>query len=122
MPPILVVDDEPLSRRAVVDFLEIEGYESETARNGAEALAAVQRSRPSAMVLDLMLPVMSGWRFIAECRRQPNGRDVPIVVLSGLDQDPSEVLSAGAQACLRKPVNGHELLQAVQRLVPAPDA
>jgi hypothetical protein len=64
---ILVVEDDPSIRMAVAEALEDMGYLVETASNGAEALAKVRADGFAAIVLDLMMPVMSGWEFLDAC-------------------------------------------------------
>ena len=58
---VLVVEDDPDVRSALNDLLEAEGYEVETASNGKEALERLAEHRPGLVLLDLMMPVMSGW-------------------------------------------------------------
>src|SRR5215212_857675 len=80
---VLVVDDEQGLLEVVRFALEGEGFEVETARNGVEALERLRTGmRPSLVLLDLMMPVMSGWEFLDEIARSPSLEPPPIVVLT----------------------------------------
>ena len=87
---LLVVDDEPAVRRLVLETLAREGLRLREAANGAEALAAVRKEIPDAIVLDLVMPEMDGFEVLAELQRDPSTREVPVVVLTGKRLSPSE--------------------------------
>jgi CheY-like chemotaxis protein len=67
MARILVIDDDPGIRSFVSDLLEYAGYEVNVAADGAEGLRVIEGSAPDAIVLDLMMPVVNGWEFVARC-------------------------------------------------------
>src|SRR5688500_6896953 len=79
---VLVADDEPLIRALVAIAFEAEGYDVDTAADGAEALEKACHQPPQAIVLDLMMPVMDGWDFLAAWQCQSASQAVPIVVMS----------------------------------------
>jgi CheY-like chemotaxis protein len=79
---VLVVDDDRSIRELVTEFLEEVGYVVETASNGAEALAKVQANDFAAIVLDLMMPVMSGWEFLEACSDHLLAEQVPVAIAS----------------------------------------
>ena len=110
---ILVVDDEPQILRAVVPQLEARGYVVLTATTGTEALKAVMRSRPDLIVLDLMLPDMSG---LEVCRVVREHRQTPLIVLSvrGDERTKIEALDLGADDYLTKPFGMGELLARIR--------
>jgi CheY-like chemotaxis protein len=68
---VLVADDEPLIRALVTIAFEAEGYDVDTAADGAEALEKACQQPPQVIVLDLMMPVMNGWDFLEAWQRQP---------------------------------------------------
>ena len=119
---ILVVDDEPQILRALSTNLRGAGYEVQQAATGGEALAMLSAHPPDAMVLDLILPDMSG---IDVCRHVREHSDMPIVVLSAVGEERTKVdaLDAGADDYVTKPFGLNELtarLRAVLRRVPRP--
>jgi len=118
---ILIVEDDHDIRWALRELLADEGYAVALARHGQEALDAVTRTRPSLILLDLMLPVMDGWTFIAKCRSNPRCREIPIVVLSaayGLQVQAKRLRDAGVHAVIPKPFDVHALLGTLQRVAP----
>jgi CheY-like chemotaxis protein len=86
----------------------------ETARNGEEALAVITGGRrPALVLLDLMMPVMNGWEFLAAVAGDPSLRPIPVVVLTAAER--AEV--PGALEVLSKPMDLKELLRVVERYV-----
>ncbi len=109
---ILVVEDDHDIRVSVRGLLEAEGYRVLTVTDGASALALLEATttRPSLIILDLMLPVMDGWHFVAELRRRPHLLGIPIVVMSAYDDPPPP---DGTVARVRKPFRTQSLLRLV---------
>jgi len=125
MPQILVVEDDAAIRALVSEVLRDDGYEVSEATNGAEALEFVGGHRPDLIVLDLMMPVMDGWTFVEECRRQARCREVPIVVTSAshdLPKTADQLRSYGVRTCLAKPFDVDGLLALVERYAPSAPA
>jgi CheY-like chemotaxis protein len=108
---VLVVDDDASWREVVVQLLALEGVDAVAAANGLEALRVLRRGRlrPDAIVLDLSMPLLSGWQFRDEQLRDPSLRDIPVVVVSGDDLG-----RTCADRYLRKPCTPDELLDAVR--------
>jgi two-component system, chemotaxis family, chemotaxis protein CheY len=115
---VLVAEDEPLIRALVAIAFEAEGYDVDTAADGAEALAKARRQPPHAIVLDLMMPVMNGWDFLEAWHGHPESHAVPVVVMSAgyLHQEhpPLDV-----QGYLTKPFDIERLVATVTGLVEA---
>jgi CheY-like chemotaxis protein len=108
---ILIAEDDADIREALRELLSEEGYRVLTTANGAEALRLFPRLTPPGLVLlDLMMPVLSGWQFLERVNAAPAAGKIPIVVLSA-----SPVLEwpRGAVRVLRKPVALADLLAAV---------
>jgi chemosensory pili system protein ChpA (sensor histidine kinase/response regulator) len=84
MSRILIVDDAPAGREAMAKWLQKEGYETATARNGAEALARLKDSKPDLIVLDHMMPEVDGLTFLAGIRRFPKWKTLPVIMLTGI--------------------------------------
>jgi len=116
---ILVVDDEPNVLRMVSYTLQIEGYEVVVAQNGVEALSKIQTQTPDLIILDVMMPDMSGVEVCEKLRKQPDTMDVPIIMFSALSQvsDKVKCLEAGADEYLIKPITPEELVARVKALL-----
>ena len=108
---ILVVDDEPSIRTLVEDCLMTEGYQVQTATNGAEALRAVERSRPALVLLDMRMPILDGWGFAQAVKER--GLDLPIVVMTAAQDARRWAEEIGANGYLAKPFDLDDLLGAV---------
>ncbi len=118
---ILIVDDLPQNRLILSQILARVGYEVETANDGAEALSRVVcQPRPDLVISDVEMPVMNGIESVRLMRGMPEAISrIPVVAASG-SQDPvlqRDMLLAGADAFLSKPVNVPELLETVGRLI-----
>jgi DNA-binding response OmpR family regulator len=114
MPPyVLIVDDDPAIRGLVADALRSEGYAVDMAAHGAEALEAMRARRPATVLLDLMMPVMDGFTFIEHCQREQLCADVPIVVISAVQDALNRVAELPVHATLAKPFDLDELVSLV---------
>jgi two-component system, chemotaxis family, chemotaxis protein CheY len=119
--PILVVDDDLDALEAMRFVLEGAGYDVVTAANGEEALRYLQgRGAPGLILLDLMMPVMNGWTFLAHVESDPRLGAIPIVVLSGGMLREAEIASLGVAEYLEKPVEISTLFPVIRRYL-APD-
>ena len=102
---ILVVEDEPDLRQVLATVLEMEGAEVLTAANGLEALKLATACRPSIIVLDLMMPVMSGEDFRRAQLADETIRDIPVVVVSAHHDTPAIAARLDAAGYLEKPLD-----------------
>jgi CheY-like chemotaxis protein len=112
----MIVEDEFLIREALTEFLEEEGYTVTGSANGQEALSYLRTSTlPELILLDLMMPVMSGPQFLAELHADPALDSIPVVLLSA-DRNSQEKFSSNAPVeYLEKPVRLVDLLDTVER-------
>ena len=109
---ILVVDDEADITALVAYHLAKASYRVTTAANGRDALRAAREERPDLIVLDLMLPGLSGYEVLAELRRQDETKDIGVIVLTARKDEPDRIkgLSLGADDYLAKPFSPKELV------------
>jgi CheY-like chemotaxis protein len=119
---VLVVDDEPANRATLRHMLEKEGFEVAEAENGRVALEHVARSGPSAILLDLMMPEMDGFEFVANLRGREDWRDIPVVVLTAKDithQDRLRLDGYVTQVLQKRELGSDALLAEVRDLIKA---
>jgi two-component system phosphate regulon response regulator PhoB len=109
---VLVVDDEPDIVALVAYHLAKAGYRVSTATSGTEALDAVRRERPALVVLDLMLPGMSGYEVLEQLRAAEATRELAVLMLTARREEPDRIqgLSMGADDYLTKPFSPQELV------------
>ncbi|HEX3695063.1 MAG TPA: response regulator [Polyangia bacterium] len=113
---ILVVDDDSDIRETLTDILSEEGYRVTGVRNGREALAYLgAQTRPSLILLDMMMPEMDGWRFRQEQQRNPVIAGIPVVILSAHGNVREAALALGVADYLRKPLRVENLLEIAER-------
>jgi class 3 adenylate cyclase/CheY-like chemotaxis protein len=116
---ILVVDDTPKNVKLLADLLTVKGYAVVTAASGREALAQVVAERPDLVLLDVVMPEMSGYEVCRKIRENPATEILPVVMVTALDPSEERVkgLEAGADDFLTKPINQAELLARVRSLL-----
>ncbi len=116
MATILIIDDEPSIVELARLYLEQEGFRVETAANGRDGLEKVNSLRPSAVVLDLMLPDIDGFEI---CRRIRQAGDMPILMLTARNDDTDKIvgLELGADDYITKPFNPREVAARVKAVL-----
>jgi two-component system phosphate regulon response regulator PhoB len=116
--PILVVEDEPGLAEVLAVHLQAGGYQPIVAHDGLEALYALDRVTPHAVLLDLHLPQVSGFRLIKLLKQRPDMPRVPVIVLTALSfQEAEDAVRAGADDFLTKPFLPAEVVTRVDRLI-----
>lgn len=111
--PVLIVDDDDDTLRAERSVLAEHGFRVREARDGAEALRAIQEEPPACIVLDISMPGIDGPALARELRIQL--RHVPLVILTGAADPRHEADRCNAEAYLRKPFDTDELVRVVRR-------
>jgi CheY-like chemotaxis protein len=119
-PDILVIEDDPIMREALTDWLQAAGYGVRTAADGSAGLAAVKLAAPALVITDIHMPDTSGAAIISELKR--DYPEVAIIAISGLFNsghglDAEAALALGAAQALAKPFKRAELLRAVAELL-----
>lgn len=82
MTRVMVIEDDASIRAVLAELLAYEGYTTETAANGLQALARMRNARPDAIVLDLMMPVMNGFQLVQAMRHESDLASVPMLVVT----------------------------------------
>jgi signal transduction histidine kinase/CheY-like chemotaxis protein len=119
---VLVVEDDPLVREVILQMLTEYGWTADAADNGRVALERVAVAPPDAIVLDLMMPEMDGFEFLAELRREPAWRAIPVLVVTAMDltREDRRRLNGGVQHIIQKGAYNRDiLLREVARLLDA---
>ncbi|PQJ39461.1 hybrid sensor histidine kinase/response regulator [Vibrio campbellii] len=123
-PLLYVADDEPVNLRVLESFLRLEGYRVRTISDGPETLALIEQEKPELLLLDIMMPGMSGYQVCSELRETYDHAELPIIMLTALSQTEDRVrgFEAGANDYLTKPFNKQELAARIQAHLTASQA
>jgi DNA-binding response OmpR family regulator len=116
---VLVAEDNPQGAELIEAYLDDTGWQVRVAADGDEAVRAVQEWRPDVVLLDVMLPKLSGFEVCKRLRAEPATAAVPVLMITALDQ-PSDVeraVEAGTNDFLTKPVNKTDLVFRVRALL-----
>jgi len=116
---ILIADDEPSIVAAVEFLLQRNGYEVYVARNGEEALDLVEAHLPDLVLLDVMMPLKSGYEVCMRMREREDWRHIKVIMLSakGRDVEVTKGLSTGADIYVTKPFSTRELVSKIKGLL-----
>ena len=113
---VLIIDDDPVARDLVRRMLVKEGYQAETAANGADGLRMAKDLRPTMITLDVMMPLMDGWAVLTALKEDPVLSEIPVIMLSIVDNR-NLGLALGASEYLTKPVERERLIAILQKYV-----
>src|SRR5436305_5921471 len=124
MPTVVIADDSPTLRRIVSSVLTREGFEVVEAEDGVEAVQAVLRTQPDAVILDVQMPRVSGYVAARLLKDDWQTADIPIVLLTSLDAASDRYWGAqtGADRFLTKDFEAPQLVEAVREVMAAAEA
>ncbi|MDB4936570.1 MAG: hypothetical protein JWP87_3542 [Labilithrix sp.] len=116
---ILVVDDERDNRELMEIVLRWEGFVVVTATSGGQALAMIAQERPDLVLLDVMMPGMTGYEVAAKIKANATTKDIPVIMVTALEDSSAKALArrAGADDFLTKPISRGELLACVRAVL-----
>ena len=117
MARVLVVDDESLIREILSDLLASDGHLVDTAADGSEALEVIHGWRPDVVLLDMMMPEVGAWDFLARYNADSMCRGLPVAILSTTATAGGALEEAGVAAVISNPFDVHNLLETVHDLV-----
>ncbi len=113
--PILIVEDDPATRTSMALVFEARGYPVAVAANGQEALDLLRQGiRPCLILLDLMMPVMTGSEFLQQQKQDSSLAGIPVIIISAADANHARAMALGAADYLQKPIEIAELTAKVQ--------
>lgn len=118
-PNICIVDDNDMAREVIADLLSIEGYTVSLASSGPEILERIDAIQPDVILMDVMMPGMSGYDVCRILKQENEWKHIPIILVTALNsrEDMLQGLRAGADEFLSKPVNGSELRARVRTML-----
>jgi CheY-like chemotaxis protein len=117
VPTVLVVEDEWVIAEVLAVTLADAGYHVITAANGKQALANLAETRPDVIVTDAMMPILDGPGLLAALAADPAHRDIPVILMSALDEAAVAKLTQGYRAFLEKPFLSPKLLRILERVL-----
>ena len=120
MPKVLVVDDEELFRIMISEILSAEGFEIIVAEDGEEAIEIASASLPDLILMDMNMPIMTGFQAIRTLKENDKTKNTPILAVTAADTtgDYEEAYNAGCNAYLPKPIDADRLIERVKEFVP----
>jgi CheY-like chemotaxis protein len=114
-PLVLIVEDDPILLRMYSEKLSFEGYQVMSARDGEEALKVAIEGKPALILLDIMLPRMSGTDFLERMRQDPGAKDIPVIALTNLaEEERQKAIKLGVKEYLVKAMQTPE--QVVEKI------
>ena len=119
---VLVVDDEPDAREYLTTVLEDNGYATQSAKDGNEAMSMLEQNPPDLVTLDITMPEKSGVSVYRKLRSDDDLKNVPVIIITGISDDFEKFISTRRQVpppdgYIHKPVDHKQLLQMVKTLI-----
>ena len=117
MPKLLVADDDPNNRDMLGRRLMRRGYEIVFARDGEEAVALAASESPDAILMDLSMPVLDGWKATAQLKASPTTKHIPVIAFTSHKINGEDAIMAGFDGYALKPVEFDSLMKQVEALL-----
>jgi CheY-like chemotaxis protein len=113
---VLIIDDAIHIRRLIARMLEHANFSTLEASNGLQGLQILRTQKPDIVTCDISMPVMDGYEFLVEAKKDPEVRDIPVIIITAIGQqeDSSKATAMGADACLTKPFSSSHLLEIIK--------
>jgi len=115
---VLAVDDDPVIRELIKLHLSNAGYDVVVAEDAIAAGKMLLESKPALLLVDVDMPFMDGFEFVAAIKDDPDYRSIPVVFLTGHENAEKRAAELGAIRCLRKPIFSQQLISALGAIVP----
>lgn len=118
-PLVVIVEDEPDTAEMFAELLRLEGFQVKKAYGGTAAIDLVSKEKPYAVLLDLMMPDVSGLEVLGYIRRDPRLENIPVIVVSGrpMPEEIQEDLDSSATVYVMKPIGVEALMKAIRTAV-----
>ena len=113
---VLIVDDSPTEVHVLTTFLERNGFEIQTAENGADGVARARELKPDVVLMDVVMPGMNGFQATRELSKDPDTASIPVVMVTTKSQETDKIwgMRQGAVEYLVKPVSEDQLIEKVR--------
>ena len=113
---ILIIDDDVLLLKSLASFIEMSGFNVETARNAKEALKKLEQGFPDLIIIDAIMPEYNGFELTKAIRNLEEGKRTPIIMISGMktNTDKMNALASGANEFIGKPIKPEELVKRIR--------
>ncbi len=116
---ILIIDDSTTNVVLLEAILNSKGYQVQTALSAVEALPMIEKEKPVLILLDLLMPRISGFEFMEKIRRNPETSDIPVIVVSAVTDEANKrrIMNTGVRDFIEKPIDIQALIQKVEKIV-----
>ena len=118
MATVLIVDDSPTEIHVLKTWLEKNGFETLTAESGEEGIQKARTEKPDAIIMDVVMPGMSGFQATRQLSKDPETSAIPVVMVTTKDQETDKIwgMRQGAVACLPKPVTEKQVVDKIREV------
>ncbi len=112
---VLIIEDDKAVSESMAELLSFEGYDTKVANNGKEGLEILKKGfAPCIILLDLMMPVMDGWTFHSQLKKEPAFLQIPVLVMSGVVDVYNHLGLDGIVGRVQKPINFEALMSLIR--------